>query len=164
MASSRSRAPAPGPRRASPTCPVPRRSDLMGAWAFHRWRITYEDGSVTEPFGEGTTGLLLYTPDGAMSATIMAGGRAPLSSGNPRSASMDERAAAFDGYFSYAGRWRMSRGVVTHVVTVALNPGLVGTRQWRHADLRGRRLTLSVEEPTARGIRRHALEWRRPRR
>ena len=164
MASSRRHASAAAPHRASPTRAAPRPSDLTGAWAFHRWRITYEDGSVTEPFGEGATGLLLYTPDGAMSATIMAGGRAPLSAGNPRSASMDERAAAFDGYFSYAGRWRMSRGVIEHVVTVALNPGLVGTRQWRDADLRGRRLTLSVEEPSPRGLRRHALEWRRPRR
>jgi hypothetical protein len=150
--------------RGRPHPPAPRRADLLGAWAFHRWRITYEDGSVTEPFGEGAVGLLLYTPDGAMSATIMAGGRAPLSAGNPRSASMGERAAAFDGYFSYAGRWRLSHGVVEHVVTVSLNPGLVGTRQWRHADLRGRRLTLSVEEPSPRGLRRHALEWRRRRR
>lgn len=141
---------------------APRAADLVGAWAFHRWRITYEDGSVTEPFGEGATGLLLYTADGAMSATIMACGRAPLSSGTPRAAPVAERAAAFDGYFSYAGRWRIARGLVEHIVTVALNPGLVGTSQWRHAELRGRRLTLSVEEPTSRGVRRHALEWRRP--
>lgn len=140
---------------------APRAADLVGAWAFHRWRITYEDGSVTEPFGEGATGLLLYTADGAMSATIMAGDRAPLSAANPRAATEVERAAAFDGYFSYAGRWRIAHGLVEHIVTVALNPGLVGTSQWRHAALRGRRLVLSVEEPTPRGPRRHALEWRR---
>ena len=140
---------------------APAAADLVGAWAFHRWRITYEDGSVTEPFGEGATGLLLYTADGAMSATIMAGDRAPLSRGNPRAAPVAERAAAFDGCFGYAGRWRIVRGVVEHIVTVALNPALVGTVQRRHAELRGRRLVLSAEEPTPRGPRRHALEWRR---
>ena len=36
-----------------------------------------------------------------MSACIMAAGRARLSRGNPRDAPDAERAAAFDGYFSY---------------------------------------------------------------
>jgi len=116
---------------------------------------------VTEPFGADATGLLLYTRDGRMSATIMAADRKPFAAGNPRAASTAERAAAFDGFFSYAGRWRIIADRVEHRVTVSLNPGLVGTRQWRDAELSGRRLVLSVEEGTGSGARRHALEWRR---
>ncbi len=26
-----------------------KRTDIVGAWAYHAWRITYEDGRVTEP-------------------------------------------------------------------------------------------------------------------
>lgn len=137
-------------------------ADIEGAWAYHAWRITYEDGRVTEPFGPGASGLLLYTHDGFMSACIMAGDRAPFACPNPRDATLRERAGAFDGYFSYAGRWRLRGTTVEHEVTVALNPAFVGSRQWREARLSGRRLVLSAEERTAGGVRRHELEWRRP--
>lgn len=137
-------------------------ADIEGAWAYHRWRITYEDGRATEPFGMGATGLLLYTPDGFMSACIMAGGREPFARANPRDATLRERAGAFDGYFSYAGRWRLVGTQVHHEVTVALNPGFVGSTQWREARLSGRRLVLAAEERTPAGLRRHELEWRRP--
>lgn len=137
-------------------------ADIAGAWAYHRWRITYEDGRVTEPYGAGACGLLLYTHDGFMSACIMAGDRKPFARPNPRDATLRERADAFDGYFSYAGRWRLVGTRVQHEVTVALNPGFVGSIQWREAGLSGRRLVLSAEESTPNGLRRHALEWRRP--
>lgn len=148
-----------GARSGAPTI---RPLDLEGAWVYHRWRITYADGRVTEPFGAGATGLLLYTADGRMSATIMAAGRAPFAAANPRAATRAERADAFDGYFSYAGRWRLVGGRVLHEVEVALNPGLVGSRQWREAKLVGRRLVLSVEEGEGAAARRHELGWRRP--
>lgn len=141
---------------------LPQRKDIEGAWAYHHWRITYDDGRITEPFGADASGLLLYTADGFMSACIMAGGRQPFANPNPRAATLRERAGAFDGYFSYAGRWRLVRGVVEHVVSIAANPAMVGTSQFRNARLSGRRLVLSAEETTARGLRRHELEWRRP--
>ena len=140
--------------------PVVRRSEILGAWAYHAWRITYEDGRITEPFGADASGLLLYTADGFMSACIMAGDRKPFARPNPREATLRERADAFDGYFSYAGRWRLVRGVVEHIVSVAANPAMVGTSQFRHARLSGRRLVLSAEETTVRGLRRLELEWR----
>ena len=141
---------------------LPQRKDIEGAWAYHHWRITYDDGRITLPFGADASGLLLYTADGFMSACIMAGGRQPFANPNPRAATLRERAGAFDGYFSYAGRWRLVRGVVEHVVSIAANPAMVGTSQFRNARLSGRRLVLSAEETTARGLRRHELEWRRP--
>ena len=42
---------------------------LPGAWTLERWEIRYADGRPPGfPFGEAATGLLLYTPDGWMSA------------------------------------------------------------------------------------------------
>jgi len=142
----------------------PRPTDLIGRWEYLRWEIVYPDGAITHPFGDDASGTLLYTVDGGMSANIMAGARPLLSKANPRAASMAERARAFDGYFGYAGRWRLEGEGVAHEVTVALNPALVGSVQWRKATLRGRTLTLSVEEPVADGLRVHRLVWQRPRR
>lgn len=141
------------------------RAQLVGAWELVRWEIVHDGGGRTQPFGDAARGLLLYTPDGCMSATIMAAQREPFSTPNPRSAPAGERAAAFDGFFSYAGRFRVLAGEVRHEVLVALNPGQVGTLQTRHVRLAGRRLELTAEEslPDAHS-RRHVIEWRRVRR
>ncbi len=149
-----------GPASSAASAPL-RRVDLIGGWVCRRWTITYEDGRVTEPFGPSPTGFILYTDDGCMSATIMTAVRQPFAAGTPRAASVAERAAAFDGYFSYAGRWQLVDGRIEHIVTVALNPGMIGTSQWRDAQLVGDLLTLSAEESTARGTRRHAIAWQR---
>lgn len=135
---------------------------LVGTWQLRQWQCTYEDGTTTEPFGAGAQGLLLYSGDGWMSACIMAPGRARLSAANPREAPEVERAAAFDGYFSYAGRWRILDRRVQHEVSIALNPGMVGTLQLRDAEFADDGLTLSATEPARGGTRRHRLVWRRP--
>lgn len=135
---------------------------LVGTWQLRHWQCIYEDGTTTEPFGAGAEGLLLYSADGWMTACIMAPGRARLSAANPREASEAERATAFDGYFSYGGRWRILDGRVQHEVTVALNPGMVGTLQLRDAELSDHGLTLSAMEPVRDGRRLHRLVWRRP--
>jgi hypothetical protein len=137
---------------------------LTGSWALRRWQIVHPDGTRSEPYGAGAAGLLLYAPDGWMSACIMSAARKPLSHSNPRRASDAERAAAFDGYFSYAGRWRLADAhTVVHEVAVALNPASVGTLQFRDARLTTRTLTLSASEQSAGGLRTHRLTWARPR-
>ena len=135
---------------------------LFGAWRLKRWEIVRADGSLTEPFGRDAEGLILYTADGWMSATIMAAGRAPLSHPNPRLAPPGERAAAFDTYFSYGGRWRVVDGSVHHEVLVALNPTMTGTVQVRGARLTARTLHLSAVERDGSSTREHRIAWRRP--
>jgi len=136
------------------------RKRLVGSWQLQRWFITYEDGSVTEPLGPGATGLLVYTPDGWMSAAMMAAGRPRLSRGNPRAALESERAAAFDSFFGYCCRWHIVGQSVAHHVTISHNPALVGTVQTRRIQMRGRTLTLSAEEVVPGGMRVHRLQWR----
>lgn len=145
---------------------LPRRitaRSIAGSWMLRRWLILHPDGTRSEPYGAGARGLLIYAPDGWMSACIMAAGRRPLSHPQPRRAPEVERAAAFDGYFSYAGRWRLAAsGTVVHEVVVALNPASVGTLQVREARLTARTLTLSAIETTSGGLRTHRLSWARP--
>ena len=136
---------------------------ILGAWRLVRWEVVYDGERRTLPFGADAAGLLTYTADGHMSACIMAAGRAPFSTPNPRDAGADERARAYDGYFSYAGRWRLSGRRVLHDVEIAANPAMVGSTQVRDARLSGRRLELSALETVRAGTRFHRLLWERPR-
>jgi hypothetical protein len=140
-----------------------RPEDIVGGWRLVRWEVVYDGERRTLPFGADAAGLLTYTEDGHMSACIMAGGRTPLSTPNPRDATADERARAYDGYFSYAGRWRLSGRRVLHDVEIALNPSMVGSTQVRNALRSGRRLELSALETVRGGTRLHRLLWERPR-
>jgi hypothetical protein len=140
-----------------------RAEQIVGGWSLVRWEIVYDAGARrTQPFGENATGLITYTPDGWMSATIMASGRQPFATANPRDASVEERARAYDSYFSYAGRWRIDGRRVVHDVSIALNPAMVGTPQVRDARCAGRTLELSALERTRDGgTRLHRLLWKR---
>jgi hypothetical protein len=140
-----------------------RPDQILGGWRLVRWEVVYDGERRTLPFGPDATGLLTYTEDGHMSACIMAVARTPFLTPNPRDASVEDRARAYDGYFSYAGRWRLSGHRVLHDVQIALNPGMVGSTQVRDARRSGRRLELSALETLRTGTRFHRLLWERPR-
>jgi len=142
---------------------------LVGTWHLVRWDISYGDGRApTLPFGAAATGLILYTHDGNMSACIAQAGRAKLSSESVRSAPVEERLAAFESFFQYAGRYRIQRQdgrlQVVHSVTHALNPNFVGTEQVRWIDWPAEgQLALSASDalPGTAVARHHRLLWQR---
>ena len=134
--------------------------ELVGAWHLVSWEVV-TDGRAVHPFGDDADGVLTYTADGTMQATVAAAGRQPYSAPTARRSPDGEVAAAARAYFSYAGTWHLDGAVVVHDVTLALDPGFVGTRQRRHADLDGDRLTLSADEPVGDTRRHHRLTWRR---
>lgn len=138
------------------------RADFLGAWRLEQWRIEYDTGRRTYPFGDDAAGLLLYAPE-MMTASVFSADRAPLPFANPRRASAADRAHLFDSAFYYAGSWHLDGDCVVHEVTLALNPELVGTRQRRVAVFSSpQQLELSAEEPAKDGAaRRHVLSWRR---
>ncbi len=135
---------------------------LIGGWRLAGWDIVSADGRVTHPFGPAPEGMILYTPDGHMSALIAEAGRKPLSAASMKTAPEAERADAFASFFAYGGTWRVEGDDVIHVVTTALNPAFVGTEQRRRMAFDGTGLTLSADEPDGRGgSRRHAIRWRK---
>jgi len=135
--------------------------DLIGAWKLERWEISYPaTGRVTRPFGEDAMGMILYTPDGYMSAVLAERDRGSFSTPIVPKAPDAEKARAFDGYMHYAGRYFVVQGDVHHEVEFALNMDLIGTTQIRETELDGDRLVLSAEEPLEGGeMRRHRLQW-----
>lgn len=141
---------------------APGAGQLVGAWRLVSWETRYVDGRVTRPFGRRPQGLLLYTPDGGMSASIATRDRRPFPTANPREAGVEERAQAFDSFFAYAGRYSVRGTKVRHDVAIATNPALSGSRQVREARLARGRLELSaVERAGKAGERRHVLVWAR---
>jgi hypothetical protein len=142
---------------------------LLGTWHLVRWDITYSDGrEPTLPYGNQATGMIAYTHDGFMSACIARGARPKLSSSSVRSAPVDERLAAFESYFQYAGPYDIEGPVgqqhVTHHVTHSLNPNFVGTKQIRKMTFAaGGGLTLSASDtvPGTDVARHHSLVWAR---
>jgi hypothetical protein len=133
---------------------------LVGAWHLVSWEVV-TDGRRDEPFGPNATGVITYTADGMMQATIAAADRQPYSGPSARRSPDAEVARAARCYFSYAGPWHLDGEVVVHDVTHALDPGFVGTAQRRTVELDGDRLVLSAVEPTGDASRLHRLTWRR---
>lgn len=139
------------------------KDDLIGTWQLESWTIGYADrDALSFPYGEDPQGLLLYSNDGWMSASIGRRERALL----PEDVSFRklpdaQKAAAFSSYFHYAGRYRVLDGDVVHYVTQSLNPNFPGTEQLRHAELDGQTLVLSGKDQSAGVTRFHSLVWHR---
>jgi hypothetical protein len=131
--------------------------ELLGAWKLESWALLYEDGRPPEyPLGRHAVGLILYTPDGHMSATLARRGREALESTDATA-----KAKAYDGCFAYAGRYEVRGEAVFHSIEVATNPALAGVTSTRNIHLNGDRLTLSGPDFSPDAPRYHRIIWRR---
>ena len=140
---------------------------LLGAWLLQRWAIEFSGSRAASlPFGADATGLIAYTADGWMNASIARAARPVLSASSVRQSPAAEQCVAFESYFNYAGPFtlRLVDGVphVVHTVRFSLNPNMVGSEQVRRIRFDGPEcLTLSADEPVDGIVRQHRLEWRR---
>jgi len=139
------------------------KQDLIGTWELEAWTVGYADREdFTTPFGEDPKGLLLYTEDDWMSASIARSDRQTLPQDiRFRKIPEEKLAQAYLSYFHYAGRYRVVEGDVVHYVTQSLNPNFVGTEQLRHAELDGQTLVLSGRDEAGGVSRLHSLVWHR---
>ena len=139
------------------------KQDLVGSWQLESWTIGYSDReSFSYPYGENPQGLLMYSDDGWMSASINRVDRGRFPEGaSPRSMPDEAVAVAYNSYFHYSGRYRVSGGDVVHYVTQSLNLNFPGTEQLRHAELDGRTLVLSGKDQAGEVTRFHSLVWHR---
>lgn len=116
--------------------------DLAGAWQLVSWSLEYEDGRPREfPLGRDALGLLLYTLEGRVSATLM--GRQP------------------PGSLAYAGRYEVRDGAVHHAIEVATDADLVGITTTRHIRREDDVLTLSGPDFRTGTGRSQKIVWRR---
>jgi lipocalin-like protein len=125
------------------------RRKLLGAWRLVSYTATGTDGKVIHPLGPAPYGLIMYTPQGYMSAQLGRGDRTPLTSDRLEDAAPGELAQAAVGYLAYGGRFEvLDPGTVAHHVTTSLFPNWIGRSQIRTAAFDGALLRLGVATPT----------------
>jgi hypothetical protein len=130
---------------------------LIGTWQLESWSLVYQDGRPEEfPLGPDAQGLILYTPDGHVSATLM---RAVRPGAAPSDAT--SKAAAYDESFAYAGRYAIRDNTVFHTLAIATNPAIIGVTSTRHIQLDGDQLVLSGPDFHAGSPRTQRIAWRR---
>ena len=138
--------------------------DLVGAWKLVRWEIAYsDDRPVSLPFGEDAEGMIMYSPNGYMSAVLHRASRGPVSTQYVLQAPAEEKAELFASFMYYGGPYRIEGNDVIHSVEHALNPDIVGMEQLRHVAFDGDDLILTGEEKIeAAGLSRvHRVRWRK---
>jgi hypothetical protein len=132
------------------------REDLIGAWTLEGSYVEESDGSRTPTWGDDPKGVIMYTADGYMTAITRRGDRTLPAA----SASADDKAAAYDSYLNYAGRWTLAGNTVTHHIEHALDPNAVGTSRDRMIEHQGDRMVFSGL--SGDGKRNAVIVWRRP--
>ena len=129
------------------------RARLVGAWGL----VSYVErptggGEDRYPLGAEAQGIIMYTPDGYMSAQLMRSGRAPYASGDWFEASDAEARAVATGYIAYSGPFHVADdGTLTHSMSVSLYPNWLGQTQPRVVQLHGDILRLSTASPIRSG-------------
>jgi hypothetical protein len=141
------------------------RTNLIGAWTLQSYVAHNIDGSeVIHPLGVDAKGIIMYTPDGYMSAQLMRSDRRHLDGDDMQPRADVDLAAAANGYLSYAGPYSIvDNGLIAHHIDVSLLPNWIGGIQYRAALLHGSVLELSPPEPILVGGRRLTarLVWHR---
>lgn len=125
------------------------RMNLLGAWQLVSYTAHGADGEVIHPLGRTPYGLIIYTPEGYMSAQLGRGDRLPLSTPRLEEATPDELAGAAAAYVAYGGPFEVvDRHTVEHHVTTSLFPNWIGRTQVRTVQFAGSFLRLGVSTPT----------------
>jgi Lipocalin-like domain len=104
-------------------------TSVVGTWRLVSSEGRSSAGDVSRPYGDGPVGLLLYGPDGYMSATLMRPDRPPFASGDRLRGTLEEVRLASEGFLAYCGTYDLdaSKGLIVHHVTAADFPNIVGT-------------------------------------
>jgi hypothetical protein len=139
---------------------------LIGAWQL----VSYEERPVdgSEPFfpmGPAPMGLIMYTPDGFMSAQLSRPDRKPFASGDWFKATDEEFRNQATTYIAYSGPFNVDEENqrLTHSMFISLFPNWIGQTQPRVVRIEGDHLFLSTASPISSGgkIVNSHLEWRR---
>jgi hypothetical protein len=137
---------------------------IIGTWLLESIVDTLSDGSLYYWMGRQPVGAIMYDATGHMGVQFMRDPR-PAFAEKPSSATLKELRAAYDGYYSYFGRYSVSAtgDSVTHFVQASHRPEEVGITYHRGVKVMGDRLFIDAHVELG-GVPRHrVLTWKRAR-
>lgn len=142
------------------------RDQLIGTWKLVSYVEKPVDGSAPfHPFGETPKGIIMYTPDGFMSAQLCRSERTPFASGDWFDGTPQEYEAEASTYIAYTGPFNVDeeRQTLTHSMFISLFPNWVGQTQPRVVRIESDLLNLSTANPivSAGKLVNSYLQWRR---
>lgn len=142
------------------------RDRLVGTWKLVSYQEIPVDGSEPfEPLGREPHGLIMYTPDGYMSAQLAKPDRPHFASGDWFAGTAEEYEAEATSYIAYSGPFHVdeTNQTLTHSMFVSLFPDWTGQTQPRVVHLDGDVLHLGTASPIHSGGKtvNSVLRWRR---
>src|SRR6516164_8339102 len=124
------------------------RDKLIGAWKLVSYEERPVDGSPSfYPMSEKLMGIIMYTPDGYMSAQLSKPDRQPFASGDWFKGTDDDYRQEASTYIAYTGAFRVNEQTLTHSMFISLFPNWIGQTQPRIVKLEGDTLYLSTAAP-----------------
>jgi len=111
---------------------------LVGTWRLADWARVDADGKRTP------IGLICYTADGFMFATLMGPNRKRFAGFDPMGGSAEETHHAMSTAMSYCGRWRMEGNRLFHNVELSMFPNWVGAEMTRTVRFDGDRAVVTT--------------------
>lgn len=155
-----------GVRTIAQVMPVRRAAhpEFIGMWRLISIGTIRPNGEVvTDWMGPNPSGVLIYDHAGHVSVQIMHDPRATwkvkgeTAAEDVADASTADKAAAFDGYYAYYGRYEISEKdrVVRHHIESSLWPPEIGTTYERHYEFSGDLLTLTTTHFKIKGEQRY---------
>jgi hypothetical protein len=130
------------------------KEQLIGAWKLVSYTEKPVDGSAPlYPMGENAKGIIMYTPDGYMSAQLMHPDRRNFASGDWFSGTDEEYKQEASSYIAYSGPFHVDeeKQTLTHTMFISLFPNWTGQTQPRVVRIEGNLLHLSTAVPILSG-------------
>lgn len=142
------------------------RDQLIGAWKLISYEERPVDGSPSFfPMSETPQGIIMYTPDGYMSAQLSQPNRPPFASGDWFKGTDADYKREASTYIAYTGEFHVDeeKQTLTHSMFISLFPNWIGQTQPRVVRIDGDRLHLSTAAPIQSGGKtvNSYLEWQR---
>lgn len=128
------------------------RQSLIGAWRLVEYKITPANGGEPSyPLGKDADGIIMYTPDGYMSAQLMQKGAPKFAVADLSGGTQEELAEAMKRYLAYSGGFEVKevdgKPHLSHRMQVSSYPNWLGNVQQRVIKLDGEYLQLGTDGP-----------------
>jgi Lipocalin-like domain len=122
------------------------KEQLLGAWTVVSAARVVGGVEESDFLGHDPIGQFIFAPDGYLCFSAMRRNRSRFSSPNFQGGTSEEKAAAYDSYIGYCGRYEINEQDRSLLMKLELSsyPNWIGTTQKRFVEITGSRLRIST--------------------